>query len=202
MTSEQSFNNNTSEETKFTETDGIRLETLVSEPVLTIPPKKIDACTTVELGIRVTNLSSNSYRFIFFYLVPEIVTADGKQLLKSGGINPNCSPYRLEFVWLSSGDSVTSSLQCKLFWILEEYLSKRDKNQFVSKDILALQGLNNFGHEWIYLELSRDSYLVRFPYPQIADSEKLGSINKTVEDIWAGKVSTPWTKFSLILPSV
>ena len=85
-------------ETKFTEADGIRFETLVSEQVLTIPPKEFDAYTPVELGIRVTNLSLLPYRFIFFYLVPEIVTVDGKQLQNGGGINPNVSPYRCEFV--------------------------------------------------------------------------------------------------------
>ncbi|MGB3510885.1 MAG: hypothetical protein WBA93_16965 [Microcoleaceae cyanobacterium] len=188
-------------ETRFTEVDDIRFETLVSEQVLTIPPKEFDAYTLVEFGIRVTNLSPLPYRFIFFYLVPEIVTADGNQLKKGGGINPNFSPYRSEFVWLSLGDSVTSSLQCKLFWILEEYMpNKRNKNQLGARDSLVLRGLNNFGHEWIFLDLSPNPYLVRFPYPQVASEEKLGNINKTVDGLWAGKVSTPWTKFSLIIP--
>lgn len=186
-------------ETRFTEVDGIRLETLVSEQVLTIPPKEFDAYTLVELGIRVTNLSPSPYRFIFFYLVPEIVSADGKQLNKNGGINPNCSPYRAEFVWLSFGDSVTSSLQCKLFWILEEHIpNERNRSHLGAIPSLVLHGLNNCGHQWIFIDLSPDSYLVRFPYTQMASEEKLGNINKNVHNIWAAKVLTPWTDFSLI----
>jgi len=184
----------------FIEVDGIRLETLVSEQVLTIPPKELEAYTPVELGIRVTNLSPSPYRFIFFYLVPEIVSADGKQLNKNGGINPTYSPYRAEFVWLSFGDSVTSLLQCKLLWIfLENNIpNERDRNHFGSIPSLVLHGLNNCGHQWIFIDLSPGSYRVRFPYPQIASEEKLGNINKNVHDIWAGKVLTPWTEFSLI----
>ena len=78
--------------------------------------------------------------------------------------------------------------------------NKRNKNQLGARDSLILQGLNNFGHEWIFLDMSPNSYLVRFPYPQIAKEEKLSNINKNVDELWAGKVSTPWAQFSLIVP--
>jgi hypothetical protein len=32
----------------------------------------------------------------------------------------------------------------------------------------------------------------------MASEKKLGNINKNFDEIWAGKVSTPWTELSLI----
>ncbi|MGB3510884.1 MAG: hypothetical protein WBA93_16960 [Microcoleaceae cyanobacterium] len=62
--------------TKATEVDGISFETWISEAVLIIPPKEVDAYTPVEWGISVANNSPNSYRFVFFNLVPEIVNVN------------------------------------------------------------------------------------------------------------------------------
>jgi len=206
-------------ETKFTEADGIRFETLISEAALTIPPKKIDARTSIELGIRVTNLSSNSYRFVFFYLRPEIVTVDGKQLKKSGGINANCRPLADDFVLLKPGDSVTSFINAQLFWYLEPFVPKEYANE------LVLQGQNKLGFVWSFLNLKPETYLVRFPYnnrsstkevdlsedalkqkevdlneeikEEILTGKKLW-FQEIIEDIWVGEILTPWTKFRIV----
>ncbi|MDY6806153.1 MAG: hypothetical protein SXA11_20440 [Cyanobacteriota bacterium] len=154
-------------ETKFTEANNIRFETLISEPVLTIPPQKIDARTSVEFGIRVINLSPNSYRFIFFYLRPEIVTADGKKVKTSGGINAHRSPLADDFVLLKPGDSVTSFINAQLFWSLEPFVPKEYAKQ------LVLQGRNKLGFVWSFLGLKRDTYLVRFPYENRSSTKKV-----------------------------
>ena len=74
MTLRESSDNNA------VEVDGIRFETLVPERELKIPNIN-HVKNSVQFGIRLTNNSSTSYRFIFFHLFPELKQADG-QLIK------------------------------------------------------------------------------------------------------------------------
>ncbi len=187
-------------ETKFTEVDDILFQTWISEPVLIIPPKEVDVSTPVEWGISVTNNSSNSYRFVFFHLVPEIVKANGEKVNFGYATNVIYHPCACDFILLKPGDSVSSVVNGKLYWLLKEQIPKDSEDRLLVREKLILQGCNRFGGVWSFSNLDPDTYFVRFLYEKLTTGEKLRSTQEIVEDIWVGKVLTPWAKFSLVMP--
>lgn len=74
------------------EVNGIKFETLVPEPIVTIP--KPGERTFLNLGVRITNISSISYRFDIEQFYPELLTS--KEQLIQGGINKNVTPEKKE----------------------------------------------------------------------------------------------------------
>jgi len=188
--------------TKVTEVEGIFFETWISEPVLIIPPKEVDAYTPVEWGISVANNSPHSYRFVFFHLVPEIIKVNGEKIKLDYGSNATCSPYGCDFMLLKPGERVSSVVNGKLYWLLEQQIPKDSGNRLLAQETLRIQGRNRFGGIWSFWNLSPDTYFVRFLYEKRVAREKLRGTNEIVEDIWVGKALTPWAEFSLVLPPI
>ena len=188
--------------TKATEVDGISFATWISEPVLMIPPKEVDAYTPVEWGISVANNSALSYRFVFFNLVPEIVKVNGEKVKSDYGANATRSPYACDFILLKPGDKVSSVVNGKLCWRLEQQIPKDSEDRLLTQEMLIIYGRNRFGGVWSFWNLSPDTYFVRFSYEKQTAREKLRSTKEIVEDIWVGKVLTPWAEFSLVVPPI
>jgi hypothetical protein len=166
------------------EVDGIQFETILSERVLTIPVKQQNARTPVRFGIRVTNLSSKSYRFFVFYLLPELQAADGKEIQFHYGRNATRIPEEeSDFPLVNPGENFTFFLNGNLYW---------------EDSKLLLGGRDRTGGVWIFSNLKLGTYQMRFTYQNQEARVKLRVGGIIVEDIWTGTVSMPFVNFRLI----
>ena len=175
MTSFQSNDSNA------VEVDGIRFETLVPERVLIIPTRE-DAKTPVQFGIRVTNLSSIPYRFIFFRLMPELQDALGRVIERSWGRNATKAPQESDFLLAMPNESLTFFVEGELYCY---------------KDKFGLKGYESSGGVWSFRNLNPGRYQVRFTYENRNAVRKI-YYGGTVEGLWTGKASTPWEEFRLV----
>ena len=92
------------------EVDGVRFETILSNPVLSIPVKKANSngYTSVELGMKITNATPNPLYFSgYTTLIPELLEPDG-QIIEWGRAS-NWVRGRLasDFLLALPGESVT-----------------------------------------------------------------------------------------------
>ena len=183
MTSGESFDSNA------VEVDGIRFETIVSEPILTIPANKPDAYTPVQIGLRITNQTPTPIRFSRFGTIfPELLGVNGQPLQQHGGIamalkseDPACRVAK-------SGESVTFFHQGLLSW-------RNNK--------LLLGGYDSLGYGWYYSDLKPDKYQFRILY--YSQHYKTGGIcgegsETTILDVWAGQAITPLVELHLVQP--
>lgn len=164
------------------EVDGILFETSVPERVVTIPQAESDSKTLVQFGMRVTNLSSDSYRFLFFYLLPELVDADGKTLKRGYGRNATRYPETNNFILMNPGDDLTFLMKGELYW----YDGK-----------LRLDGRDKSGGIWTFRDIKPGKYSVRFTYENREMRRKI-RYGETIEGCWVGKVYTPFVEFCIV----
>lgn len=175
MKSKKSTNN------KTVEVDGIRFETLVPEREILIPTKHDDK-TPVQFGIRVTNLSEITYRFIFFRLMPELQDAKGNIIERFWGINATKVPQEDNFLLAMPNESLTFFVEGELYCYQDEF---------------DLRGYENSGGVWTFRALNPGRYSVRFTYENREAARKIYR-GETVEGLWTGKASTPWEEFRLV----
>ena len=107
--------------TNTVEVNGIRFETFMPERVLPIPAISSGVRTPVQLGIRITNNTSNRFRFSFFSILniqPELITPDG-QILKAGYATDRfVLPFEeSDFVLALPGEAVTLLPDTFLYWV-------------------------------------------------------------------------------------
>ncbi|MFB2920074.1 hypothetical protein [Aerosakkonema funiforme] len=163
------------------EVDGIRFETLVPEREFIIPTKE-NTKTTVQFGIRVTNLSEILYRFKFFGLMPELQDAKGRVIERYWGINATKTPQETDFILAMPGENLT-------FFVEGELYCYEDK--------FELRGYESSGGVWTFRTLNPGRYRVRFTYENQNAMRKI-PYGGTVEGLWTGKASTPWEEFRLV----
>ncbi len=175
MTSGKSTNSNT------VEVDGIRFKTLVPERVLMIPTRE-DVKTPVQFGIRVTNLSSIPYRFIFFGLMPELQDAKGVVIERTWGRNATKAPQEADFLLAMPGESLAFFVEGQLYCYQDKF---------------GLGGYESSGGAWAFRTLNPGRYQVRFTYEN-RDAVRKIYYGGSVEGLWTGKASTPWEEFRLV----
>ena len=164
------------------EVDGIFFETKVPERVVAIPAAGADSNTLVQFGIRVSNFSSHSYRFLFFYLLPEIVGADEQSLKHGYGRNATRYPETDNFILMNPGDNFSFLMKGELSWY---------------NGSLRLHGRDKSGGIWTFRDIKPGRYSVRFTYENREIRRRL-RYGETVEDCWVGMVYTPFVEFHII----
>lgn len=181
MTIEESNDNN------VVEVDGIRFETLVPERELTIPNIK-GLKNFVQFGIRITNNSSISYRFISFHLSPELKRANGELIERSYARNATKTPTESDFLLLLPQESLTFFINAKFCWRGFQ---------------LGLTGYDDSGGVWTLCNLKPGIYSVRFTYENHSQTGKIdGGMTpwRFLEPLWTGVVSTSYEEFRIVQP--
>ncbi|MFB2920073.1 MULTISPECIES: hypothetical protein [Aerosakkonema] len=176
------------------EVDGIRFETAIPERVWRIPENKPGVATSVQLGISVTNNTSNPLYFSFYnYMLPELVKSDGQSLLSGGGSNRMPYPIESDFLLVRPGERVTHFREAKLFWN-ENQLLFGSHNSRVSLRLGT----------WVYQDIKPGSYYIRFNYsnrePQATYYKPETKQPIRLEGIWTGRVTTPFIDIRLVNP--
>ncbi|WP_377473664.1 MAG: hypothetical protein P2A85_15745 [Microcoleus anatoxicus] len=114
MTIEESSDNNA------VEFDGVRFETILSNPVLSIPVKKANSngYTSVELGMKITNATSIPLYFSrYTTLIPELLKPDGQIIEWGRASNWVRGLSASDFLLALPGESVTFFPITVLCWI-------------------------------------------------------------------------------------
>ncbi|MCU0543710.1 MAG: hypothetical protein MUE44_16270 [Oscillatoriaceae cyanobacterium Prado104] len=166
------------------EVDGVQFETLVPERELKIP--NIESKTKVQFGIRITNNSLTSYRFMFFCLSPEVKRENGQFIQRSYAINATKVPTVSDFLLVQPQESLTFFINAKLCW--------RDFQ-------LRLTGDDGTGGVWSLYNLKPGVYSVRFTYENRSETGKIdGGMTpwQFLESMWTGAVSTPDEEFRIV----
>jgi hypothetical protein len=169
------------------EKDGIRFETLVPEPVLTIPANQPGVETPVRLGLRITNNTRTPLRFTRFdSLYPELVGPDGKVVGRIQGRNVTIAPTEADCPIAQPGENLSFFLDGKLSW---------------QSNKLELGGSDGFGGIWLFQELKPGAYQFRFIYSS-PSSRTLPcdlALGKK-KSLWIGGAVTPFVEIRLVQP--
>lgn len=167
--------------------DGIRFETVVPQPVLTTPDQEAGVTTTVQFGLRVTNLSLTPYRFTFFSLMPELQDEKGQVLRRDYGRNVTKSPQESDFMLLAPQENLIFAFDSKLSW---------------HDGKLYLSGNEGGGGAWGFQNLQPGTYRVRFTYLSNSSKGKIfvmpRLLQEVFDDLWVGMACTPFVEFRLV----
>ena len=136
----------------------------------------------MQFGIRVTNLSQNAYRFIFFGLMPELQDADGRAIQWDYARNATKAPKESDFLLAKPGESLTFFIDAELYW---------------HKYKLWLGGDESSGGFWHFDDLKPGIYGVGFTYRN-RDPVRQIYRGGSVEGLWTGVVSTLFVELRLV----
>ncbi len=188
------------------EVNGICFETLVPENVLRIPPKKSEAKTWIQFGIRITNNTVDPHLFLLFFARPEFLLADQQKMPRFGpNVNGSYNPQLSDFQLVIPGESVTLLLQGYFQW-------ESHKLKFVFRE--------KSGSYWIFSDFNSGTYSVQVIYENqysvwkqegawsdpinlmpVCKEQTFNNLRSEIikmENVWVGKVSTPPVEFFLI----
>lgn len=106
-----------SNDSNAVEVDGIRFEIVMPERVLRIPLKQSEAKTQVQFGVRITNNTATTHRFLLFYARPEFLQANKHKVSRFG---PNAyrteTPELSDFQLVIPGENVTFLVEGYFHW--------------------------------------------------------------------------------------
>lgn len=168
------------------EVDGLLFETLVSESVVSIPADRPDDLKSIKLGIRVTNNGVVPHRLLFFYIMPELLDENGEQIRRDSGSNATYFPRVCDCIWIEPGDNFS--------FFREGKLSGNGTN-------LRVSGREKSGGFWSFPHLKPNTYQFRFAYQNKNNRVLLSYAEydeQIVEDVWTGKVYTPYVNIRVI----
>lgn len=175
------------------EVDGIRFETFIPEPLLTLPNQSDNSYQSVQIGMRITNNTLTPFYFSFYgTFTPDLVMPDGQ--LQRGGYNTDWMrrPEESDFLLVTPGKSET------FFPSITLSLRKRDN--------FSLLVTNGYGGYCPFDSLKPGIYHFRFQYYNTSDTipkknlagESIESL--PIEKVWTGRVDTPFVEFSIAQP--
>lgn len=169
--------------------DGISFETVVSEPVLKIPENRSGVYTPIQLGIRITNNTSEPVRFSLSHLAPEFINLNN-ELLSAGGIQ-----FRLVIIGERGFPLLLPKQSFSLFW---------DGGLFWDKNmlILSLDDINR-GRSWSFGGFSPGIFQVRFKYNYDGEGsyyDKNSRGFRQFKGVIKGSFFTNWAEINLIQP--
>jgi hypothetical protein len=179
------------------EVDGIRFEIIIPEIVFVLPIRqaKPGNNTSVHLGLRITNNTSQPYCFSFYrHLIPEII-ADGNNI--NGGHQSDLflPAEQSDFHLTQPGKSVTFSQPARFSW-QRKYNNRRkqDRNLVLS---LPFTSCGFF----IFQLINTGNYSIRFKY-EVTNEEIKYYQNLMNEEcfkaMWTGQVFTPYVDFCVV----
>ncbi len=170
------------------EVDGIHFETLVPERMLNLPDKKHRIEIPVQLGIRITNNTSNPVRFNFFNtLIPQLIGVDGQAHLRRYFRRGTKRPLESDFPLVMPGENVTFFPYTSLSW--------KKCDQFTLNIAFGDGGFWNFEYLKAGIYGIHFMYKNKDPEVEIYDRESMNT--NLIEDIWMGIVSMPKVEFCL-----
>ncbi len=173
------------------EVDGIRFETFIPEPLLTLPNKSDSSYQFVQIGIRITNNTATPFYFSFYgSFYPYLVTPDGE--VKWGGYANDWirGPEESDFLLVTPGKSLTFFPDISLFWT--------NHSQF------SLNVFSGYGGGCSFDQLKPGIYHFRFQYCNTSDTISKKNLagesieTRPIEKVWTGWVDTPFVEFHLI----
>ena len=173
------------------EVDGIRFETVIPEPLLTLPNKSESSYQLVQIGIRITNNTLTPFHFLFCAsFSPELVRPEG-QVKWSGYANDWMRAIEeSDFLLVTPGKSVTFFPGISLFWT--------NHSQF---SLIVSSGNGGAGS---FDQLKAGIYHFRFQYYNTSDTIPKKNLagesieSRPIEKVWTGRVNTPFVEFRLI----
>jgi len=172
------------------EVDGIRFETVIPEPLLTLPNKSESSYQLVQIGIRITNNTLTPFHFLFCAsFSPELVMPDG-QVKRSGYAKDWMRAIaESDFLLVTPGKSVTFFPEIDLFWT--------NHSQF------SLGVSSGYGGYCSFDQLKAGIYHFRFQYYNTSDTIPKKNLagesieSRPIEKVWTGWVDTPFVEFRL-----
>ncbi len=173
------------------EVDGISFETVIPEPLFTLPNKSESSYQLVQIGIRITNNTLTPFHFLFCAsFSPELVMPDG-QVKRSGYANDWMRAIEeSDFLLVTPGKSVTFFPEIDLFWT--------NHSQF------SLGVSSGNGGSCSFDELKPGIYHFRFQYYNTSDTIPKKNLagesieSRPIEKVWTGWVDTPFVEVRLI----
>jgi hypothetical protein len=173
------------------EVDGIRFETFIPEPLLTLPNQSENSYQSVQIGMWITNNTLTPFHFSFYgTFTPELVMPDGE--VKGGGYANDWmrGPEESDFLLVRPGKSVTFFPDISLFWT--------NHSQF------SLGVSSGYGGYCSFDQLKAGIYHFRFLYGNTSDTIPKKNLagesieSRPIEKVWTGRVDTPFVEFRLI----
>ena len=163
------------------EVDGIRFETLVPQPTISVSLTQPDFNISVQIGMQITNNASTPLRFTSFdSLIPFLIGADGLIPSQSyGGSHGWVLPKESDFRLVMPGSNVA-------FFPKVHLVRQADK---LLKLIVPSGGRGS----WKFNDLKLGKYQVGLTYRSLTDKPDL-----LFEDLWMGMVSAPFVEFHLV----
>ncbi|MEG3938438.1 hypothetical protein QT995_09765 [Microcoleus sp. S36b_A3] len=176
------------------EVDGIRFETFIPEPLLTLPNKSDNSYQSVQIGMRITNNTPTPFYFSFYgTFAPEVVMPDGQVRRGDYGISDWMrGPEESDFLLVKPGKSLTFFPGIDLSW--------RKPDKF---SLLVHSGYGGLCH---FDSLKPGIYHLRFRYENTSDTILKTNLAgesfeiRPIEKVWTGRVDTPFVEFRLAQP--
>ncbi|WP_377473714.1 MAG: hypothetical protein P2A85_15875 [Microcoleus anatoxicus] len=173
------------------EVDGIRFETFIPEPLLTLPNKNDNSYQSVQIGMRITNNTPTPFYFsIYGSFYPYLVMPDGEVKRGAYGNDWIRGPEEFDFPLVTPGKSLTFFPDTHLFWT--------NHRQF------SLGVSDGGGGYCAFEQLKPGIYHFRFQYYTTSDTIRKKNIagesieTRPIEKVWTGWVDTPFVEFHLI----
>ena len=172
------------------EVDGISFETVIPEPLLTLPNKSDNSYQSVQIGMRITNNTLTPFYFSFYgSFYPELVTPDGEVKRKAYGNDWMRGPEESDFLLVTPGKSLAFFPDISLFWT--------NHSQF------SLGVSSGYGGYCSFDQLKAGIYHFRFQYYNTSDTIPKKNLagnsieSRPIEKVWTGQVNTPFVEFRL-----
>jgi len=173
------------------EVDGIRFETFIPEPLLTLPNPSDNSYQSVQIGMRITNNTLTPFHFSFYgTFTPELVMPDGQVKWSDYATDWMRGPEESDFLLVTPGKSVTFFPDIGLFWT--------NHSQF------SLGISSGYGGYCSFDGLKPGIYHFRFLYGNTSDTIPKKNLagnsieSRPIEKVWTGWVNTPFVEFRLI----
>ncbi|XZO04270.1 MAG: hypothetical protein ACM65L_11375 [Microcoleus sp.] len=172
------------------EVDGIRFETFIPEPLLTLPNKNDNSYQSVQIGMRITNNTPTPFYFsIYGSFYPYLVMPDGEVKRGAYGNDWIRGPEEFDFPLVTPGKSLTFFPDTHLFWT--------NHRQF------SLGVSDGGGGYCAFEQLKPGIYHFRFQYYTTSDTISKKNLagesiqTRPIEKVWTGWVDTPFVEFRI-----
>lgn len=167
------------------EVEGVQFETLVPQPIFSIPSSQPTFKVPVQIGIKITNNTLTTLRFTTFdSLIPFLIGADGFIESQSySGIHGFIFPTESDFRLLDPGHNLV------LFPKIE--LVKQEN------DLVQLEIFGGGKTSWWFSNLRLGKYQIGFTYRALTEKPDFLP-DLLFQNLWMGMVYTPFIDFLLI----